>query len=224
MAECPQMEWIVERLGEDLTDADREAISEHLAHCPICAEQLRRMARLAPVIAEASGETDDPAHHLTDNDLADFAAHGYDAEGASAIALHLSQCRRCRDAFTAAHSALVLYEAQRGPASWWRETLHGVRTALATPIGVALTLGALIAYLGECLLFAVAVGQMLLAWIVPPAGYEAVPQWWPLTLLPAGPLRLALLVLVCAGVALLLRNAARALYAAARARGRGGSP
>lgn len=220
MHKCPQMEWIIDRLGDDLTDSDREAIAEHLAQCPLCAGQLQRMARLAPAIAQAAGHDDDPQDHFGDNDLAAFVAHGYDAEGASAIALHLSRCRRCRDAFVAAHSALLRYEAEHDAPPWWRRFLGEVRMALGNARSAALLLLAAVAYLAECLLFAVAIGQMLFAWVIPPAGYEALPQWWPLTLLPAGPWRLALVLILCVAGALALRAAARALYRAAIARSR----
>jgi hypothetical protein len=68
----------------------------------------------------------------------------------------------------------------------------------------------------------VAAGQVLFAWLIPPPGYEAVPGWWPMALVPAGPWRLVLLLALCIGIALALRSAARALYRAALARGRGG--
>lgn len=224
MRECTQMPWIVEKLGEDLTDSERAAIVEHLSACPQCAEQLRRMARLAPAIAEAARDGDEPARHLSDNDLAAFAAHGYEAVGASAIALHLSQCRRCRDAFTAAHSALVRYESECTPPPWWRQALDSLLLGVTTPKGIALMVLAGIAYLGECLLFAVALGQVVLAWVIPPAGYEGVPSWWPLGLLPAGPTRLLLLVLISVAFALVLRAIARTLFAAAQKPPGGGPP
>jgi hypothetical protein len=215
------MAWIIERLGEDLSESDRESIAEHLRTCPECARQLQRMAALAPAIAEASGEIDEPTDHLTAMDMADFAAHGYDAEGASAIALHLSQCRRCRSAFAAAHSSLVRYEQERDDSTWWRARLASLRMAVSTPGGVLLTVLALLAYLGECLVLAFAAGQLLFAWVIPPTGYEALPEWWPLTAVPAGLARLVVLVLLSAGLALLLRKGAGALYAYARSRGGG---
>ncbi len=218
MRECPQMAWIVERLGDDLTEDDREAISRHISECSECADLLQRMARLAPVITAASEDLEEPRRHLSDNDLAAFAAHGYDAEGASAIVLHLSECRRCRDAFAAAHSALLCYQAEREQRSWWTEAIAGLRHVFATPMSAALGLTALLAYLAECLLFAFALVQVLSV-AMPPAGYEAVPDWWPLSLIPGGGLRLALLVVACLGLALLLRGAAARLYAAARERG-----
>ncbi|MFW5868434.1 MAG: zf-HC2 domain-containing protein [Armatimonadota bacterium] len=224
MRECPQMAWIIERLGEDLSESEREEIVQHLSNCPGCARQLQRMARLAPAIAEASGDLQEPGQHLSDNDLAAFAAHGYDAEGASAIALHLSQCRRCRDAFTAAHTALVRYEAAHQPPPWWRAALDDLLLAMTTLRGVALMIGAIVLYLAECLLFAVAAGQMILAWAIPPAGYEAVPAWWPLTLVPTGPGRLVLLVILCVALALAARSVAGALFAAARAAAEGRAP
>ena len=224
MRECPKMAWIIERLGEDLSDAEREAIVEHLSACPECSGQLQRMARLAPAIADAASEVAEPPQHLSDNDLAAFAAYGYEAVGASAIALHLSQCRRCRDAFTAAHSALVRYESEYDPPPWWRGALDELVLAASTPRGVALTVAAAIAYIAECLVFAVALGQALLAWVIPPTGYEGVPDWWPLALLPAGPGRLLMLAIICVALGLALRGLAGSLFSAAREDEGGGPP
>jgi len=98
--------------------------------------------------------------------------------------------------------------------------MAGLRGTLETPASAALAFIALLAYLAECLLFAFALVQVLSV-AMPPPGYEAVPDWWPLALMPSGGLRLALLVIVCVGLALLLRGAAARLYAAARERGGG---
>lgn len=75
-----------------------------------------------------------------------------------------------------------------------------------------LLLAALVCYLGECLLPAVALSQLAMGQVLSP-GMDAVPTWGPLGFVEPAALRLWIMVLSAIVLALGLRWVSRRLYA-----------
>jgi len=222
MRECPEMEWIVSRMGDDATEEDREQIGQHIASCVLCQAQLRRLALAARLLVDFSPDPVQPGDHVSDLDLATFAARGFDAEGAAETVEHLARCPHCRRDLWAVRVALDESDELFGDGddpgfrastrAWVRRVWSVARSG---PRGAGLLLSAAVCYLIQCLGFAAAATQLALAYVVCPGGYSAVPVGPPLSLLPEGALRLWAFIACALAVAAGCRYATRALFEAA---------
>jgi len=222
MRECPQMEWLASRLGEELSEADRDAVQRHVAACDLCQVELRRLDWIARRLAELEPAPAPPSDHLSDLDLATFAVRGHGPDEAAAAVGHLAECNGCRRELAAVRVALDQYtelfgdEAAAGPpVSSWQQLQASLRLAVSTRRRAALATAALLCYLGECLGFAFAATQLLFRYVLSPTGYHFLPLFWPLYLIGRPPLLLGAVVLACTLVALGLRWCAGRLYRAA---------
>jgi len=212
MRECPEMDRILTDLGDDVTEEDQALIQEHLAHCDVCKAQFKRFGWIVKHIAELELEGEIGAH-LTDLELASFAWSRYNADESERLVKHLAQCQECRRALAAVRVALDEYDAeQRKQNISWATIREELRVALSSPRRGLAALGAAVAFAGECFVFALALGQLVLAYAIAPMGYEAVPDFMPLALLPEGSVRLWGLVTGAVGGGLVLRQLAAALH------------
>ncbi|MBD3293500.1 MAG: hypothetical protein GF393_11290 [Armatimonadia bacterium] len=210
---------MLERLGDEITDREDEAIRRHVEQCATCSAQLDRLRWMPAAMRDASRTAPTLDDHPTDLQLAAFAQHGYAADGADRIAHHLSNCRDCREAVVTAWTMVSRHNegSRDDPASRPPAT---VMHPLTTPHGLLCALGAFGAFVCECLLLAVALTQFVLAWVLEPIGFEAVPSLGPLAWLSGGPLRFWVLVIGCLTGAALLRWVAGHLLSCATGSGR----
>ena len=203
------MEDIVAGLGPELTEAEQEAIQQHLEQCELCRAQFRRMGLIVRYLSAAETEPPTGEPHLSDVDLAAFAHARFGAEDAGRIIEHLNHCPECRQVLAAARLAMDDYEQQQSrPGLSWEELHDELKLAFSTPQRAAHLLGAVVAYLAECVLFAVALGQLILGYAVAGPDYWAVPDFWPLRVVPAGPARLWALVVICTALGFVARHLA----------------
>jgi hypothetical protein len=209
MTDCPQLRRLLNRTGHDCTDSEHELLRSHIEQCSVCQAQFERLVMVASVVRAGARPGSDPDEHPSALELATFAEQGSAAEHAEEIIEHLSHCRQCREAVTTARSVLH------------NDELHSENDDPPYPSPSLLRrglcgLGALTAFFGEWLLLGVAGAWLVLAWLSEPIGATAVPDVWPLVILPDGPLRLWGLVTACVIGALPLRWVAGRLSACAR--------
>jgi len=215
MRECPEMNRILSSLGDDLTEEDQVLMQEHLVHCDVCRAQFKRFGWIVKYVAELELEGE-IGEHLTDLELASFAWSRFSAEDADRLVQHLARCQECRRALAAIRLALDEYDAeQRRQGMSWETIREELRLALSSPRRALAALGSALAFVSECAVFALALGQVVLAYAIAPMGYGAVPDFTPLALLPEGPVRLWALVAVAVGAGLGLRQLAAVLHALA---------
>lgn len=222
---CRAMDEIVDGLGPELSEAEQAAIQEHLESCPLCRAQFRRMGLIVRYLSVPPSGPPTGQPHLSDLDLAAFAHARFGAEDAGRIVSHLTQCPECRQVLAAVRLAMDDYERrQAGRGLNWDELRDEIAVALSTPRRAVRLFGAAAAYVAECLMLAVALGQLMLGYAISHPDYWTVPDWWPLGLIPEGQLRLWVLVFGCGVGAALMRVLAARLYRGAvgtPSRGRG---
>jgi len=207
------MDDIVSSLGPELSEAEQEAIQEHLESCELCRAQFRRMGMIVRHLSAPQSDPPTGQPHLSDLDLAAFAHARFGAEDAARVVGHLAACPVCRQVLAAARLAMDEYEQRRStPGLNWDELRDEWAVATSTPRRAVRFAGAVAAYLVECLLLAVAVGQLILGYAVSHPYFWTVPRFWPLGLLPDGPIRLWALVAGCGAGAVLMRMLSGRLY------------
>jgi len=228
MLPCPHMDQVELLAGSRLTPAERAWLEAHVRECDRCRAQIARIAWLAHALAVTPLVEPDPdTPHPADLDVAAFATHSLSDEDATPFHAHLARCTECTRLVVAVRRALDDHEALFGPttppepaADWRSRARSAVGRAYSTRLGTALATAAVIAYLGGCALFAVALAYLLYAFVPLPPHYQAIPSCWPLSLVAAGPARLIALVLACAAGASALHLLARLAWRSALRRGR----
>lgn len=225
MRECPELQQLLEQFGDDLAESEREAVRLHVERCPTCREHFERLRPVPATIREVSRNSDDPAVHPTDLQLALFAQYGYGANDAAELVSHLAECRSCRESVTAAWITSVRDCSGTVGCDHPARTHDDALVTRSAAYRAICALGAVLAYLGECVLLAVAVTQFVLAWVIPPTGFSAVPGIGPLLLVPAGAVRFwTLVVLALVGAALLRWTAGHLITCARSGVSREGGP
>jgi len=215
MRECPEMDRILSDLGDELTEEDQVLMQEHLAHCGACKAQFKRFGWIVKYVTELEPDGEE-GQHLTDLELASFVWSRFNADEADRLVKHLAHCQECRRALAAVRMALDEYDAEQAKQGLsWGTIRDELRLAWSSPRRALAALGAALAFFGECTVFALAAGQLVLAYVIGPMGYGAVPDFMPLALLPEGPVRLWTLVAVGVGGGIGLRQLAAALHAVA---------
>ena len=210
---CPTMDDIVAGLGPELTEEQQRALQEHLEHCDLCRAQFQRMGLIVrylstPPPAQLTGEP-----HLSDLDLAAFAHARFGTEDSQRILRHLLRCPECRQVLAAARLAMDDFESQQTrPTLIWEDMRDELRLAISTPKRALLLLGAALTYITECFFFAVALGQLILAYVIASPGCWVEPSCWPLSFVPEGPARLWTLVVGCVALGFVMRFLAARLY------------
>jgi len=210
------MDELIGTFGASLSEGERAAVQEHLATCEACRAELNRMWLIVRHLSVPPTEPVTGQPHLSDLDLAVFAHARFGAQDAGRIMEHLVACPECRLVLMAARQAMDDYEEQVAVSALDLEELRNeLAVGMSTPRRYLRLFGALFAFVVQCLLAAVALGQLILAYAVSYPDYWTVPDFWPLRLVPAGPARLWVLVLACAAGAVLMRTLAARLYGAA---------
>jgi len=212
MRDCPTMDGIISDFGSEMTEADQRAIHEHLEHCEQCRAQFNRMARIVRLLSHLKPLEPEPELHVSDLELAAFAHARFNAEDGDRIARHLASCQHCRQELTAVRLALDDYQHEEEPAISWPRIRQDLVIAISTPARTLLLVAAALCYLAECAAFGVALGQILLTYVIGLPGYAAVPEVWPLTALPVGVVRTWGLVVLGVLGGVLMRMVAARLY------------
>ncbi|MEA3402384.1 MAG: zf-HC2 domain-containing protein [Armatimonadota bacterium] len=169
MRECNRISALVARLDQECSPEEEERLRRHLQECPDCRRQLRRVGRATRGLVALAFE-DEEEEHLSDLELASFAAHGLDAPHADAIVRHLSGCPRCRRELTGVcalldqHDELLQDDGQScGRCGTFSEQ---VRRVISGPRRFSRALVSFAMWVLEFACFGLAVFQMLAAYVV----------------------------------------------------------
>jgi len=220
MDQCPQMDRVVALVGEELDGFQQARVISHIQRCPTCRTQVARISWLARAMrAHEAPETPPETPHLTDLEVAAFATNGRLGGQAKYLEAHLARCAECARLVAAVRKALDEYEdvfgtggALGGQALWWVGVREDLRRASTEWWTTAAAIGALVLYLGQCALLALALAHTVHACVPWPPTFADVPSFWPLSRLAVGPVRLAGFLSVCISGAVVLRLLAGWLY------------
>ncbi|MFP4250020.1 MAG: hypothetical protein ACLFU7_10205 [Armatimonadota bacterium] len=202
---------MLSRPGHDCTESEHELLRRHVEQCSICRAQFERLVMVASAtraIAVAGPEPDD---HPGELELAVFAEQGCAADHADEIIEHLSRCRPCREAVSA---AWAVAEEQGRPSG---DGIDDRPAAHPSPLRrILCSLGAFAALVGELFLLGLAGAELLLAWLIHARGSEPIAAVPPPLSAPESALGLWTLIAACVVGALVLRWASGRLFTCAR--------
>ncbi|MFP3904409.1 MAG: hypothetical protein ACLFWB_09240 [Armatimonadota bacterium] len=176
------------------------------------------MARAARLLSEhTDGQLPQKADHLSDLSLACFAISGYSAPDADDSVAHLAACPTCRHELAAVRETMEYSQEIAGegpcqPPSVQEVMLQQLRMAFSTVPAAAYAIASGIAYVAECVMFALALAHVWLSYLVAPVGFEAVPNIFPFGLIAPGALRLWVFVAACSIAGVALRWLAASLF------------
>ncbi|MFO7946003.1 MAG: zf-HC2 domain-containing protein, partial [Armatimonadota bacterium] len=182
MGNCARVEQILSCAGNELTREDEAAISEHLKECPECRREMQQISRAAHLLSEhTDGQLPQQADHLSDLSLACFAISGYRAPDADDSVAHLAACPTCRHELAAVRETMeysqeILGEGPCHPLSVQEVLLQQLHMAFSTVPGTVYAISSGVVYIAECVMFALALAHVWLAYLVAPVGFEAVPN------------------------------------------------
>jgi|LSQX01.1.fsa_nt_gb predicted anti-sigma-YlaC factor YlaD len=214
--ECQAMTRFVESAGDEPSSAQAAAIQAHVQSCELCRQQLQRCQLLARDLESTNGNAVVGAH-LTEMDLAHYAALGARAPDPHRIISHLSWCSECRHQLAQTVIALREYEAltvmpSEDDSEAWGAQL---KRAFTSPARSGMTIAAALVFLLECGSFALALALLAGAAIGGVESVRTAVGVWPFTeaVHPVWRLAIASALLMVAGMA--LRKLAALLFARA---------
>lgn len=216
MKKCNRLNEILQQTGDELTYGAQAAMAEHARHCSHCQDELRRLTRTCQVVADVvDNDSLTAGPCLNDLKLAAFACSGYEAQQADRIVTHLARCESCRGDLVAVRGAMEQCEdilTPRDTSSIVDEVASTMHVAFSSTHSALLAVGGVLAYLLGCVLFALALAHVWLAWFSSVPGFDAVPTVFPFALISPEPLRLGAFILVCAIGAVVMRAIAIRLF------------
>lgn len=216
LPECQAMTRFMESADDELSSAQAAAIQAHVQSCELCQEQLRRFQLVARDLEHTNGNALVGAH-LTEMDLAHYAALGARAPDAHRIISHLSWCSECRHQLAQTVISLREYEAltvvppQDDPDTWGAQ----LKRAFSTPARSVMAIAAALVFLLECGSFALALALLAGAAIGGVESVRTAVGVWPFVRAIDPFLRLAIAASLLAVAGIGLRKLAALLFARA---------
>ncbi|MGC9319127.1 MAG: zf-HC2 domain-containing protein [Armatimonadota bacterium] len=169
MRECRRLSTLVASLERELSLDEQEQLRSHVQQCADCREELRRVGWAARQIVRVPFEGQG-GEHLSDLQLASFAAHALDAPDADAIVHHLSGCSRCRHELASVCALLDQHEeVLQGNGQSHRRCgtfSEQVRRVISGPRRFSRALVSFAMWVLEFACFGLAVFQVLAAYVV----------------------------------------------------------
>jgi hypothetical protein len=205
----------VEACGEG--QHSEEEMREHLRECELCRREVEQLSAALASAVTHSFDEERGTPHLTDLDLATFAAHGLDAPNADEAVAHLARCRPCRMQFRhirrlmEQHEELIHgYPARRPVAT--APFLQQVRLILRHPLRALRAMAAFTCWIAEWITLVVVVFQLALHFLAHPDAITPSPGTQFLGIRPFEPLRFWLIAALCTVMAILFRWLGAQLY------------
>ena len=194
-----------------------EELLEHLRECEHCRRELDAMRQALGSAIIHDFEDEPVTAHLTDLDLATFAAHGLDAPNADEAVTHLAHCRPCRLQFghirrlMEQHEELIHGYPPRRPSATI-PFLQQVGLLARNPSRALRAMGGFACWVLEWITLVVVIFQLALHFLAHPAGIMESPGTELLGILPSEPLRFWLIAALCTVLAILFRWLGAQLY------------
>lgn len=219
MKHCDAIERYVSGLDSSGDAHPSEELLSHVAECEHCRQELHQIHHAAVGMLLHRFDSPGSDEHLSDLDMAAFAAHGLDAPNADQAVEHLSRCRECREQFTQVRRVIEQHEdlidSPESPPSADRSVPGQLRMIFGDVGRLGRALGSFVAWVAEWAVLLVVLFQISAAYLANSneIGRSAATEF--LGIVPRHELRLWVIAAACIALAFVFRWIGDQLYQSA---------
>jgi len=214
---CSELQRYVENLERREEAEPAPELLAHMDDCEECREELQQVRRVAARMLAHQFEDRGHGPHLTDLEMATFAAEGLGGPGAGYAVEHLAECSRCRRQFShirrllEQHEDLIYGEFPR-PVMPDRSFLDQVRLILSDASRVGRALAGFASWVLEWAMLLIVLFQFAAGYLAAPGeiGHSAATRF--LGVQPFRPLRFWLIAVAGVLLAVFFRWLGAQLY------------